>query len=106
MTHSAHFNDSCNVLDIQLRTTQMREEIRSVTSWTNLTDKQQGIFYKHQGMNEGKVLINTFNMFYLWLYRVRHEKDHSDSERENVMLSYGLLFPVSSKFFYMHHQTG
>ena len=36
-------------------------------------------------------------------------KDHSDSERGNLLLPHGLLFPTSSKwcvfFFYMHHPT-
>ena len=51
----------------------------------------------HQGMNE--VLINkALNKNFLWLYGVRHmKKDHSDSESGNLMLSYGLLFPVSIK---------
>ena len=33
-------------------------------------------------------------------------KDHLDSERGNPLPSHGLLFPISSKFFfYMHHPT-
>ena len=33
-------------------------------------------------------------------------KDHSDSERGNLLLPHGLLFPINSKgFFYMHHTT-
>ena len=32
-------------------------------------------------------------------------KDHSDSESGNLMLPQGLLFPISSKGFYMHHPT-
>ena len=34
-------------------------------------------------------------------------KNHSDSERGNLLLpQYALLFPISSKsFFYMHHPT-
>ena len=51
----------------------------------------------HQGIND--VLINNaLNTFYIWLHGIRHmEKDHSDSESGNLMLSYGLLFPVSIK---------
>ena len=47
---------------------------------------------------EGNVLFNdTLNTFYLRLYGVRHMvKYHSDSER-NLLLSHGLLFPISSK---------
>ena len=57
---------------------------------------------------EGNVLFNdALNTFYLRLYGVRHiVKNHSDSERENTLPSYGLLFLINSKgFFYMHHPT-
>ena len=57
---------------------------------------------------ERNVLFNdALNTFYLWLYRIRHMlKDHSDSERGNLIPPHGLLFPISSKgFFYMHHPT-
>ena len=48
---------------------------------------------------ERNVLFNdTLNIFYLWLYGVRHMvKDHSDSEKGNLLLPHGLLFPNSSK---------
>ena len=48
---------------------------------------------------EGNVLFNdTLNTFYLWLYGVRHMvKDHSDSERGNLLPPHGLLFLISSK---------
>ena len=59
---------------------------------------------------EGNVLFNiTLNTFYLQLYGIRHMvKDHSNSERENPLLSHGLLFPISSKgsFIYIILQTG
>ena len=40
---------------------------------------------------EGNVLFNdTFNTFYLWLYGVKHMvKDHSHSERGNLLPPYG-----------------
>ena len=43
---------------------------------------------------EGNVLFNdALNTFYLRLYSVRHMvKDHSDSERGNLLLPRGLLF--------------
>ena len=42
--------------------------------------------------------LTTLNTFYLWLYGIRHMvKDHSDSERENLLPPHGLLFPISSK---------
>ena len=48
---------------------------------------------------EGIVLFNdTLNTFYLRIYGVKHMvKDHSDSERRNLLPSHGLLFPISSK---------
>ena len=47
---------------------------------------------------------DTLNTFRLWLYGVRHiVKDHSDGERGNLLLPHGLIFPISSKGFYMHH---
>ena len=32
-------------------------------------------------------------------------KDHSDSERGILLLPHGLLFPISSKVFYMYYPT-
>ena len=32
-------------------------------------------------------------------------KNYTNSERGNPLLPHGLLFPISSKFFYMHHLT-
>ena len=53
---------------------------------------------------EGNVLFNdALNTFYLRLYGVGHMvKDHSDSERGNPMPPYGLLFPISSKVFFLY----
>ena len=59
---------------------------------------------------EGIVLFNdTLNTFYLWLYGIRHVvKDHSDSERGNLLPPHGLLFQISSKgsFICTIRQTG
>ena len=57
-----------------------------------------------KGMREeGNVLFNdALNTFYLWLYGVRHKvKDHIDSERGNPLLQHGLLFPISSKGYFI-----
>ena len=56
---------------------------------------------------EGNVLFNdALNTFYLRLYGIGHMvKNHSDSERGNLLPPHRLLFPISSKFFYMHHPT-
>ena len=59
---------------------------------------------------EGNVLFNNaLKTFYLWLYGVRHTvKDHSDSERGNLLPPHGLLFPISNKgsFICTIPQTG
>ena len=55
---------------------------------------------------EGNVLFNNaLNTFYIWLYGVRHTvKDHSDRERERgnlVLPLHGILFPISSKGYFI-----
>ena len=62
---------------------------------------------RKEGRKEGNVLFNdALNTFYFRLYGMRHMvKDRSDSERGNALPSHGLLFLISSKFFYMHHPT-
>ena len=48
---------------------------------------------------EGNALFNdTLNTFYLRLYGVRHMvKDHSDSQKGNLLPPHGLLFSINSK---------
>ena len=64
----------------------------------------------HQLQKEGNVLFyDTLNTFYLRLYGVRHMvKDHSDSERGNLLPPHRLLFPINSKgsFICTIPQTG
>ena len=59
---------------------------------------------------ERSVLFNdSLNTFYLQLYGVRHMvKDHSNIERGNLLPPHGLLFPISSKgyFICIIQQTG
>ena len=59
---------------------------------------------------EGNVLFNdALNTFYLRLYGVGHMvKNHSDSDRGNLLLPHGLLFSINSKgsFTYTIPQTG
>ena len=52
-----------------------------------------------EGRKEGIVLFNdALNTFYLRLYGIRHMvKNHSDSERGNLLLPHGLFFPIGSK---------
>ena len=55
------------------------------------------------GREEGNVLFNdALNTFYLRLYGVRHiVKHHSDSERGNPPQPHWLLFPISSKGYFI-----
>ena len=55
--------------------------------------------HEKQGKKEGNVLFNnTLNTFYLLLSGVSHMvKDHSDSDKGNLLLPNGLLFLISSK---------
>ena len=48
---------------------------------------------------EGNILFNdTLNTFYLQLYGIGHMvKDHSDSERGNMLPPPGLFFPINNK---------
>ena len=57
------------------------------------------IHHEGSGRKEGNVLFNdTLNTFYLRLYGVRHMvKDHSDSEKGNLLPPHRLLFLISSK---------
>ena len=63
-----------------------------------------------QTRKQGNILFNNaLNTFYLRLYGVGHMvKDHSDSERGNLLPRHGLLFPISSKgsFICIIPQTG
>ena len=46
--------------------------------------------------------LMTLNTFYLRLYGIRHMvKDRSDSERGNLLLPHKLLFPISSKGYFI-----
>ena len=45
---------------------------------------------------------DTLNTFYLRLYGVRHMvKDHSDSEKGNLLLPHRLLFPINSNGYFL-----
>ena len=79
--------------------------------WLYASDiRLKTIQIRAEGRKEGNVLFNdALNTFYLWLYRIRHMvKDHSDSERRNLLLPHGLLFPINSKgsFICTIRQTG
>ena len=64
----------------------------------------------HLAKKEGNVLFNdALNTFYLRIYGIRHMvKDHSDSEKGNLLPPHRLLFPISSKgsFICTIPQTG
>ena len=51
-----------------------------------------------EGRKENVLFNDALNTFYLRLYGVRHlVKDHSDSEKGNLLPPHKLLFPISSK---------
>ena len=55
--------------------------------------------FPNERRKEGNVLFNdAFNTFYLWLYGIRHMvKDHSNSEKGNLLPPHRLLFMINSK---------
>ena len=80
----------------------------SMVIWRQIYGKGPRIYvYPSQ---EGNYLFNNaLNTFYLWLYGVRlMVKDHSDSEKGNLLLPHGLIVPISSKgsFICVIPQTG
>ena len=89
MTHSTHFIYGYMASDIWLRTI---------------------LIVRKERERERNVLFNdALNTFYLRLYGVRHMvKDHSDSEKVNLLPPHRLLFPINSKgcFICTIPQTG
>ena len=69
-----------------------------------------GRVHESTSRKEGSVLFNdALNTFYLRLYGVGHMvKDHSDSERGNLLPPHRLLFSINSKgsFICTIPQTG
>ena len=65
-------------------------------------EKLTAIIFK-QGRKVGNVLFNdTLNTFYLQLYGVKHMvKDHSNSEKGNLLPPHRLLFPINSKGYFI-----
>ena len=74
-----------------------------------LTDGQNIFLFVQEGRDEMFLFNDTLNTFYLWLFCVRHMiKDHSDSEKGNLLPPHRLLFLISSKgsFICIIPQTG
>ena len=63
----------------------------------------KGIVFDLQQQEEGNVLYNdALSTFYLRLYGVTNMvKYHSDNERGNPLPPHGLLFPISSKGYFI-----
>ena len=47
----------------------------------------------------------TQHISFTVIWHQTYVKDHSDSERGNLLLTHWLLFPISSKGSFMHHPT-
>ena len=81
----------------------LHKQTQHPSSVTRHTDSQSHTLLGAKGSYctsiQGNILFNdAHNTFYLRLYGVRHMvKDHSDSERGNLLLPHRLLFPISSK---------
>ena len=73
--------------------------VKSSAMRRSAVEKKEELKALQAGRKEGNVLFkDTLNTFYLRLYGVIHMvKDHSESERGNLLPPHGLLFPISSK---------
>ena len=89
----------------------VKETFHLNSTWMTLTN-QCPPFVEYMDTSEillelerkGNALFNdALNTFYLRLYGVRHMvKDHSDSERGNLLPPHRLLFPISSKGSFLY----
>ena len=70
-----------------------------VPNWQKIILRWLSVFYnKREGRKEMFFLTTHSTHFILRLYGVGHMvKDHSDSERGNLLPPHGLLFPINSK---------
>ena len=89
------FNDALNTFYLRL----YGERERNVL----FNDALNTFYLQLYGERERNVLFNdALNTFYLRLYGVTHMvKNHSDSERGNPLPSHELLFPISSKGYFI-----
>ena len=87
---NALFNDALNTFYLRLY---------GVGHMKNYSDSEKG-------RKEGNVLFNSaLNTFYLWLYGIGcMEKDHSDSEKGNLLSPHSIT-DQQQGVFYMHHPT-
>ena len=87
---------------------ELRWEIIRIT-YKVLKFSPKIIKHPYEGRKEMFYLTTHSTHFYLRLYGVGHiVKDHSDSERGNLMPTHGRLFPINSKgyFIWTLPQTG
>ena len=71
---------------------------QEIAQWDHLReDKPLLLLLTVTGRKEMFYLMTHSTHFYLWLYGVRHMvKDHSDSEKGNLLPPHGLLFLINS----------
>ena len=107
-------NDACDHRCVSYRVMFTSEQNVYYNNNTKSTCRRKSSIIRHRNLLQlyevrktGSVLFNNaLNTFYLQLYGIRHRvKDHSDSERGNLLLPHGLPILISSKGFYMHHPT-
>ena len=101
MTHSSHFHK------VDILVSRHRYEKKSSGPTDEENDRTQSD--ERKGRKGNASFNDALNTFYLRLYGIGHMvKDHSDSERGNLLLPHRLLFPISSKgsFICIIPQTG
>ena len=100
-THSTPFIYGYMSSDIWQSTTHI---VREETRCCNMGYSFQLAARVFMRERDNFLFNDALNTFYLQLYGVGHMiKDHSDSERGNALQPHGLLFPISSKGFYMQY---
>ena len=67
------------------------------------SDSRPGLALWRKERKKEMFYLTTHSTHFIYGYMA---KDHSDSERGNLLPPHGRLFPFNSKgFFYMHHPT-
>ena len=83
--------------------------IMSLNTNKNKYTSNYGSHYPKSERERNVLFNDALNTFYLWLYGVRHMvKDHSDSEKGNLLPPHRLLLSINSKgsFICIIPQTG
>ena len=97
-------------MNILISTRMLGDELANELTWYGATTSNapcvdvcnKWLFVTERKLKKEVLFNGALNTFYFWLYGVRHMvKDHSDSERENPISPLELLFPISSKGYFI-----